>query len=118
MVISASHTARMRLMSRVASSEWPPRRKKWSSMVADGSPSTAAKSPHSTSSAGVRGARPALSVLCLGAGSARRSILPLVVSGSASRTTNADGTMYSGRAAETSRCTSSASSCTSCAATR
>ena len=46
---------------------------------------------------GRRARRPAaVSSARCGAGSARRSSLPLTVSGSASSTTNADGTMYSG----------------------
>ncbi|RPK31883.1 hypothetical protein EES39_39920 [Streptomyces sp. ADI92-24] len=92
---------RMRLISRVPSTEWPPRWKKWSSMVTDGSPRTAAKRPQSTSSCGVRGARPLVAWATWGAGRARRSTLPLVVRGISTRTTKADGTMYSGRAAAT-----------------
>ncbi len=46
----------------------------------------------------MRGARAApLAAPYSGAGSARRSSLPLAVSGSASSATKADGTMYSGR---------------------
>ena len=84
----------------VASSEWPPRSKKLSSTPTRSTPRTSLQIPASISSTGVRGAtypppppRPADS----GAGSAARSTLPLAVSGSASSTTNADGTMYSGR---------------------
>ena len=44
----------------------------------------------------VRGARPPCRRTAPGAGSARRSSFPFTVSGSASSTTNADGTMYSG----------------------
>ena len=56
--ISTSRLARIRLISRVASSEWPPSSKKLSSMPTRPSPSTSANSPHRISSCGVRGARP------------------------------------------------------------
>ena len=42
----------MRLISRVASSEWPPSSKKLSSMPTRSSPSTSANKPHSSSSCG------------------------------------------------------------------
>ena len=83
----------MRLISRVASSEWPPSAKKLSSMPTRSSPSTSANSPHSSSSCGVRGAGASAAGASSGAGSARRSSLPLGVSGSRSSTTNAAGTM-------------------------
>ena len=82
----------MRLISRVASSEWPPSAKKLSSMPMRSSPSTSANRPHSSSSRGVRDARVTAGVSS-GAGSARRSSLPLGVSGSRSSTTIAEGTM-------------------------
>ena len=47
----------MRLISRVASSEWPPSSKKLSSMPTRSRPSTSANSAHRISSCGVRGAR-------------------------------------------------------------
>ena len=87
--------ARTRLTSRVASSEWPPSSKKWSSMPTRGSARTSAKRSQRTCSSGVRGAR-YVSPWRWGAGRALRSSLPLGVSGRASSTTNADGTMYSG----------------------
>ena len=63
-------------------------------------PSTSAQIPASTSSTGVRGATYRSSAAASsGAGSALRSSLPLGVSGSASSSTNAAGTMYSGRLA-------------------
>ena len=83
----------MRLISRVASSEWPPSSKKLSSMPTRSSPSTSANSAHRISSCGVRGARRTRAGVRSGAGSARRSSLPLGVSGSPSSTTKADGTM-------------------------
>ena len=56
---SAPSTDRIRLTSRTASSEWPPRAKKSSSAPTRSTPSTSANSPHSISSATVAGARPA-----------------------------------------------------------
>jgi hypothetical protein len=49
-----------------------------------------------TSSAGVRGASAEARAAKSGAGSAARSVFPLGVSGSRSKTTTAAGTMYSG----------------------
>ncbi len=66
-------------------------------MVTADSPSTSPNRPHSNSSCGVRGGRPVALTVTSGAGSAARSTLPLTFSGSASRTTNAAGTMESGR---------------------
>ncbi len=93
---STSSAVRARLTKRVASSECPPRAKKSSSTVTDGTPRTSAKIPQSTSSCGVRGALPSLACHTLGAGRARWSSLPVTVSGRASTATTADGTMYSG----------------------
>src|SRR6185503_8427947 len=60
MVTSACMVLRIRLISRVASSEWPPRSKKLSSMVTGVCrPRTLLNSPASASSCGVRGGRPA-----------------------------------------------------------
>ena len=70
----------------------PPSAKKLSSMPTRSTPSTSANRPHNTSSCGVRGPRHSAAVSS-GAGSARRSILPLAVSGRRSSTTNAAGTM-------------------------
>ena len=79
----------------------PPSSKKLSSMPTRSTPSTSANSPHSTASCAVRAARCCRSdEPRSGAGSARRSSLPFGVSGSRSSTTNADGTMWSGSAAD------------------
>jgi len=96
---STPKAARTRLTRRVASSEWPPRSKKLSSRETEGRPRISANSPQKISSSGVRGARPEAVAPKSGAGSARASSLPLVVSGSASRCTNQDGTMWSGSSA-------------------
>ena len=94
MASSAPSSVRARLISRVASSEWPPRSKKSSSAPTSGSPSTSAKRRQSTSSCGVRGPRPVPSATAGSAsGRARTSSLPLAFSGSRSRVTKAAGTM-------------------------
>ena len=94
---STPSAARILATSRVASSECPPRAKKLSSMPTSGTFSTWANRSHSAFSPASRGATYAVAarVSCpsSGAGSAPRSILPLGVSGSASRSTKADGTM-------------------------
>ncbi|BCB91516.1 hypothetical protein Psuf_088290 [Phytohabitans suffuscus] len=75
----------------------PPSAKKSSSGPTSGrprTPATAAQSSRSRSLAGARAAARETS----GAGRAARSILPLGVRGSASRVTNADGTIGSGSA--------------------
>ncbi len=84
---------RMRLASRVASSECPPRSKKLSSIPTFSSPSVLANRVASACSTGVRGVREADCAVKSGAGSALRSILPLGVSGSALSMTTAAGTM-------------------------
>ncbi len=89
---SAPSVARIREISRVASSEWPPRSKKLSSTPTWARPSTSANSPASSCSWGVLGSRPVPAEPRSGAGRAARSSLPLAVSGSASSRTNADGT--------------------------
>ncbi len=89
-----------RVTTRVADREVPPMLKKSSSMVTAGTPSTSASRPHRRSSSAVRGARPSDRAARTGAGSARRSSLPFGVSGSASSTTTALGTMYSGSVSE------------------
>ncbi len=86
----------IRLTSRLASSECPPRSKKPSSMPTRATPSTSAKSAQRISSRGPRGPRPAGSPSYSGAGSALRSSFPFGVNGSASSVTNAVGTMNSG----------------------
>ena len=91
--ISTSSVARIRLISRVASSEWPPSSKKLSSMPTRSSPSTSANSAHRISSCGVRGARAVPPASDPGAGSARRSSLPFGGQRQPSSTTNAAGTM-------------------------
>ena len=92
--ISTSRLARMRLISRVASSEWPPKLKE---IVVDADPLDAPALPQTarTGSPPAACAAPATaaSPRTSGAGSARRSSLPFGVSGSRSSTTNADGTM-------------------------
>ncbi len=88
-----SSAERMRPISRVASSEWPPSSKKLSSMPTSASPSVSANSAHSTASCGVRGSRRVALAVTTGAGSARRSSLPFGVSGSRSSSTKAAGTM-------------------------
>ena len=75
----------------------PPSAKKLSSIPTRSSPRTSANSPHRISSCGVRATRRTDPTRASGAGSARRSSLPLGVSGRRSSTTNADGTMCSGR---------------------
>ncbi len=106
---SVPRTVRMRPASRVASRESPPRSKKLSSGPAEGSRSTSANRPHSTSSSGVRGARPAGAGVKAGSGRAFRSSLPAAVSGSVSRGTTAAGTRCSGsRARRNSRTESGA----------
>ena len=93
MLISASMLERIRLINRIASSEWPPSSKKLSSMPTRSTPSTSANSPQRISSCGVRGARRACVGAASGAGSARRSSLPFGVSGSSSSAMIAEGTM-------------------------
>ena len=87
-------------MTCVANSEWPPISKKLSVIDTCSTRSTCAHTPHSTSSTAVRGvcagSGPASTGL-VGAGRARRSSFPLGVNGSCSNSTNAAGSMYSGR---------------------
>ncbi len=94
---SAPSASRTRDTTRVARSECPPSAKKSSPAPTRSTPSTSAQIPASTSCVGVRGASDAVSPGAeSGAGRARRSTLPLGVSGNASRATKAEGTMYSG----------------------
>ncbi len=71
--------------------------KKLSSIPTCSTPRTSRNSAHRARSRAVRGARPGSAVPPgPGAGSARRSSFPLGLSGTASRGTTADGTMYAG----------------------
>ncbi len=95
---SAPSAVLIRPVSRVASSECPPRSKNESSGPAGaGRPRTSPNTSHSNCSCGVRGARAAVRGPCSGAGSSLRSTLPLAVSGSASIATYRAGTMCAGR---------------------
>ena len=115
---STPNACRARETTCVASSEWPPSSKKPSSTPTRSAPSTSAQIPASTSSVAVRGAAYAAPLPCSGAGSARRSTLPLAVSGRLSSTTKAPGTMYSGsRAARCARSPAAASSAPSAGTT-
>src|SRR5215467_6953807 len=89
---STSRLERMRLIRRVANSEWPPSAKKSSSIPTRSNPNTSANSAHSNSSRGLRGKRITPARIS-GAGSAARSSFPFAVSGRRSNTTIADGTM-------------------------
>ena len=83
----------------VARSECPPNSKKLSSRPTPSSRSTDAKMSATARSAGVVGSAPgtpASKRTSSGSGRARRSTLPLGVSGSSGSVTNADGTRYSG----------------------
>ncbi|BDU08626.1 hypothetical protein FMUBM48_48890 [Nocardia cyriacigeorgica] len=87
--------APIRETTRVAISELPPRSKKSSSTPTRGRSSTSANTAATVSCTGVTGARKARACTA-GAGSARRSSLPLTVSGIHSSRTTAEGTMYAG----------------------
>ncbi len=76
--------------------ESPPSSKKLSSALTRSTPRTSANSALSSSSAAPAGARPAARSAKSGAGSAALSSFPFTVSGRASRTVTAAGTMYSG----------------------
>ncbi len=113
---AAPKVARMRLTNRVASRECPPRAKKSSWTDTEVTSSRSAKRPHRICSCG---APPAGSVPAAGdVGSARRSSLPLAVSGSRSRVMNADGTICRGSRAAAWRRISPASRSVSSAPTR
>ncbi len=84
-----------RATSTAASRECPPRSKKLSSTPTWSRPSTCANTSHSACSRAVAGARPPAAAYS-GAGSARRSSFPFALSGSASSTMTAAGTMYPG----------------------
>lgn len=112
MAMSRSSRARSREMTRVARRECPPRSKKWSRTPIGPSPSTSSQTSTTVRSIGVRGATCAR---CpppepgSGAGSALRSVFPFGVSGSASSTTSADGTIAAGRDARTKSSTAAGS---------
>ncbi|CAM4039326.1 hypothetical protein COSO111634_31790 [Corallococcus soli] len=94
---STANVARMRDSSCVASRECPPRSKKSSSAPVSFVPSSSFHSVASRASVSVRGwTKPSSAPWTSGAGSARRSTLPLRVTGSDARRTMADGTMYPG----------------------
>ncbi len=105
--ISTPKLSRTRETMRVARSEWPPSSKKSAWTPTRSAPSTSAQIPASTSSVGVEGATYASADDPSGAGSARRSTLPLGVRGSVSSSTKAEGTMYSGTCSR--RCARSSS---------
>ncbi|WP_424712472.1 hypothetical protein [Kitasatospora acidiphila] len=65
-------------------------------MVTRSASSTSPKTPTSTDSCAVRGARPPPIPAHSGAGNARRSNFPDAVNGNASNTTKTDGTIYPG----------------------
>ena len=102
---SAPSAARRRDSRRMARSEWPPRWKKSSSTPTGcprDRPRRSSQIPAITSSTGLRGGvrRRVLRLAGRprsGDGSARRSTLPLALSGSSARGTKSDGTMCSGR---------------------
>lgn len=94
---STPSTARMRLISLVASREWPPKKKKLSSMLSQERPSTSPKRAHRSRSRWFLGDRPDTTASSRGAGRARRSSLPLAVNGRAGSSTKAVGTMATGR---------------------
>nr|WP_051751835.1 hypothetical protein [Streptosporangium amethystogenes] len=81
-------------MTCMVSSESPPRSKKLSCtpILAASTPSTSAQIPASSRSAASRGATRSAPAPPSGAGSARRSVFPLDVSGSSSSRTKKAGT--------------------------
>ena len=91
----------MRPSTRIASNEWPPSSRKLSVTPTSCFFSTSAQMRAIVASVGVRGATIVAlgAAVASGAGSARVSILPFAVSGSASSSTTALGTMYSGSCA-------------------
>ncbi len=94
--LKVSPAARARATSCMATMLSPPSEKKSSSTPTRSRPSTSATSPQRVSSSGVRGRVSVTSAAKSGAGRARRSSLPLGVSGRTSRVTTAAGTMWSG----------------------
>ncbi len=98
MLSSTPNRRRTRESTCIASSECPPRSTKRSWIPTRCNPSTSAHTPASASSTAVRGATYSAdgSAVTSSRSSARRSTLPLGVSGNACSQTNADGTMGSG----------------------
>mmetsp|Transcript_19852 Transcript_19852/g.63075 ORF Transcript_19852/g.63075 Transcript_19852/m.63075 type:complete len:375 (+) Transcript_19852:570-1694(+) len=96
---STPKSSASRADSCVAASEWPPRSKKLSFRPTRERPKMSASTAATRSSVPDRGATNSVSATSLsdGAGSPRRSTLPLAVRGSAGISTQATGTMYSGR---------------------
>ncbi len=93
---STAKASRTRATTCVASNECPPSAKNSSFTPTSSSSSTSAQICASFVSVGVRGATYVLSSGCRtssGCGSARRSSFPLGITGSASSSTNAAGTM-------------------------
>ncbi len=98
--LTGSPAADMAPARATARMESPPRSKKLSSTPTAGTSSTSRQICASRRSRSVRGARKPAPVDMSarpGAGNARLSSFPLVVSGNDARATNADGIMYSGR---------------------
>ena len=96
---SMENAARTRVSTWYSESELPPRSKKLSWTPTCSTRSNSRQMMASVSSSGVRGATYAFVTPARapsGAGSALRSTLPFGVSGSASRRTKTQGTMYSG----------------------
>ena len=96
--ISVPSTSRTWEITRVASSECPPRAKKSSPAPTRSMPRTCAQIPASSSSRSPRGATypPTSGRVASGAGSAARSSFPFGVSGSAASSVNTAGIMNSG----------------------
>ncbi len=112
---STPNASRTCATTRVASSECPPNSKKSSRTPTCSSFSTSAQIPANACSVGVRAAtycptsgRPS------GAGNRPRSIFPLPVNGNSGSTTNAVGTIYSGRVRLS--CSRSWAGCNACPA--
>jgi hypothetical protein len=99
--VTAMPRSRSFCTSVTASSEWPPRAKKSSSGPTRVRPRTSANTRQMISSRIVAGPRLVCPSAQSGARSAALSITPLSVSGSASRTTTAAGTIYPSRRAAT-----------------
>ncbi len=96
--IWVSSAAPIRETTWVATRELPPSSKKSSSRPTLSTPRTSPNAADTARSAGVRGSRKVRVLLNTGCGSALRSSLPLVLSGSSSSTISDAGTMYDGNA--------------------
>lgn len=84
-------------MTRIASSEWPPRAKKSSSAPTRSTSSTSAQTRATSSSGPGAGATySAAATSASGSGSRERSTLPCDLSGSSSSQAYREGTMYAG----------------------